>query len=77
MVPLAFATAAPWAGVPTLVTVTLSPSGSTSLASTATVIAVSSGVVALSLTAVGPSFTGVTVTFTVPVAVPPLLSLTL
>jgi hypothetical protein len=53
------------------VTVSGSPSGSASFASTPTVAGVSSAVVSESGTATGASLTGVTVTVTCPMAVPP------
>ena len=56
IVPLVLRVATPFAGVPTVVTVRVSPAGLESLASTATTTAVSSSVVAWSAPAVGGGF---------------------
>ena len=72
----ALTTAVPWAGAVAPVTVSGSPSGSLSLASTLTVTGVLDAVVAESLIATGGLFAGgLTVMETVAEAVPPRPSL--
>ncbi len=65
----------PWVPLVLPVTVSVSPSGSVSLASTLAMPEVFSLVASVSSTAFGASLTGVTVTVTVAVSVPPLPSL--